>query len=516
LSNDNPDYLHLTAHKFSITCRTCGITETFYSELSVGYFRLKHEGHDLVEAAPPTPPPVKQPQRENAPIAPPQVPQEPPESTPVAPPPMPEEALEPAGQPGSTVDESSAVVKVERVIVDTRVSPRDGFPVIRVRGLKGDELLFVRLFKPEEAGKMRQFLGSGRYEDREVANVVFKWEEDVISFQDEPQERRAPVEARLPEVEPREFVPPVDSVLSSIESLTAEEAPAPVPEPPRAPEPPPRSEKPRRAEKRVVEKPVEEAARVEPPVVIEKPSVGERPIEKSARVEPPAVIEKPPMVEKPIEEPTRVEPPAIIEKPPVVQKPIEKPPPVKVEQPAAVEKPEKPKKNHETLLLAKSSYVQEGEESMKEAVRISKILRAFRWNVEPVYTIGVIVEDNLSIETNKGEISGSLVKKIENAGYKLSAVTATSSKPTAWFKRKSSPEVPLVDDPERTRQLERRVAELTKTLKEERDGASELKATWENRFQLLTRLVSSLREGSPEPVGEPDDSEPQPETDVTS
>ena len=73
---------------------------------------------------------------------------------------------------------------------------------------------------------------------------------------------------------------------------------------------------------------------------------------------------------------------------------------------------------------------------MKEAVRISKILRAFRWNVEPVYTIGVIVEDNLSIETNKGEISGSLVKQIENAGYKLSAVTATSSKPTAWFKRK--------------------------------------------------------------------------------
>ena len=308
MSNDNPDYLHLTAHKFSITCRTCGITETFYSELSVGYFRLKHEGHDLVEAAPPTPPPVKQQPRENAPIAPPPMPQEPRENAPIAPPPMPQEALEPAGQADSPADESSAVVKVERVIVDTRVSPRDGFPVIRVRGLKGDELLFVRLFKPEEAGKMRQFLGSGRYEDPDAGNVVFTWEEDVISFQDEPQDRRAPVEATRPEVEPQEFVPPVDSVLSSIESLTAEEAPAPIPEPPRAPEPPPppRSERPRRAEKPpTVEKPIEKAApaRVEPPSVIEKPPIVEMPVEKAApaRVEPSAVIEKPRTVEKPIE-----------------------------------------------------------------------------------------------------------------------------------------------------------------------------------------------------------------------
>ena len=476
MSNDNPDYLHLTAHKFSITCRTCGITETFYSELSIGYFRLKHEGHDLVEAAPPTPPPVKQ-QRppENAPTAPPEVPQEPRESAPTAPPPTPHGAPEPAGQADSPVDERSADVQVERVIVDTRVSPRDGFPVIRVRGMKGDELLFVRLFKPEEAGKMRQFLGGGRYEDKDAGNVVFKWEEEVISFQDEPQDRRAPVEATPPEAEPREFVPPVDSVLSSIESLTAEEASASVAEPLRAPEPPPRREKPKR-------------------------------------------VEKPPIVEKPVEKPApaTVEPPVVIEKLRAVEKPIEKAPQAKVEQPAAIEKPEKTKKNHDTLLLAKSSYVQEGEESMKEAVRISKVLRAFRWNIEPVYTIGVIVEDNLSIETNKGEISGSLVKQIENAGYKLSAVTANSSKPTAWFKRKPSPEVPLVDDPERTRQLEHRVAELTKTLKEERDGASELKATWEKRFQLLTRLVRSLREGGAEPGGEPDDSEPEPETDVTS
>jgi len=417
---------------------------------------------------------------------------------------MQQEPLEPIEQTESPAPESSPVVKVERVIVDTRVSPRDGFPVIRVRGLRADELLFVRLFKPEEAGKMRQFLGSGRYEDQDAENAVFTWDEGVISFQDEPVERRAPAESKRMEVEPREVVPPVDSVLSSIESLTAEEAAAPTPEPPRAPEPSQlRSERPRRAEKQPrVEKPIEKAApqKVEPPVAIEKPPT----------------IEKP--VEKPVEKaaPATMEPPGAIDKPTTVERPIEKAAPAKMEPPVAVEKTEKAKKNHESLLLAKSSYVQEGEESMKEAVRISKILRAFRWNVEPVYTIGVIVEDNLSIETNKGEISGSLVKQIENAGYKLSAVTATSSKPTAWFKRKPSPEVPLVDDPERTRQLEQKVADLTKTLQDERSGASEQKATWEKRFLLLTRLVRSLREGGPEAGAEPDDSEPQPETDVTS
>lgn len=490
MSHDNPDYLHLTAHKFSITCKTCGITETFYSELSVGYFRLKHEGHELVEAAPPKPRPTELEPREEAPSIPPPAPQEP---------------LAPANETDSPNEESGPAVKVERVIVDTRVSPRDGFPVIRVRGMKADELLFVRLFKPEEAGKMRQFLGSGRYDDQEGGNEVFTWDEGVISFQDEPEERRAPVEAKKIEVETRGFVPPEDSVLSSIESLTAEESSAPtpsapMPEPPPAPEPSlPRTQKTRRTEKpRVVEQPIEKVGRpkVEPQVAAAAPLMVEEPTEKAP--------------------PAKPEPSAAIEKQPTVEIPTEKVAPPKVESPVAVEKPEKAKKNQEALLLAKSSYVQEGEESMKEAVRISKILRAFRWNVEPVYMIGVILEDNLSIETNKGEISGSLVKQIENAGYKLSAVTANSSKPTAWFKRKPTAEVPLVDDPERTRELEKKVAELSKTLKAERSGATELKAAWEKRFLHLTRLVSSLRESAPDASAEPDDSEASSETDVTS
>lgn len=487
MSHDNPDYLHLTAHKFSVTCKTCGITETFFSELSIGYFRLKHDGHELVEAAAPKPRVLDQ-----IPV----------EELPTATPPT-RKDLEPA-RAESPAEENGPAVKVDKVIVDTRVSARDGFPVIRVRGLKADELLFVRLFKPEEAGKMRQLLGSGRYQDQDAENAVFTWDEGMIVFQDEPEERHVPPEAKRAEPEPREFVPPDDSVLSSIESLTAQEAAEPKPVPAHVPAPVPEpsplpTQKPRRAEKPpVVESPDEKVSlpKVKPPVAAEALLTVEQPVETAA--------------------PAKTEPAPLIERPTVVEKPNERPAPSKVRPPAPLEKPEKAKKNHEALLLAKSSYVQEGEESMREAVRISKILRAFRWNVEPVYTIGVLLEDNLSIETNKGEISGSLVKQIEKAGYKLSAVNATSSKPTAWFKRKPTPEVPLVDDPERTRQLEQRVAQLTKTLQDERSETAELRAAWEKRVLLMTRLVNSLRENAAGAGAESGDSEPGPETDVSS
>jgi hypothetical protein len=353
--------------------------------------------------------------------------------------------------------------KIDKVLVDTRVSPDDGFPVIRVRGMRADGTLeFVRLFKPEEAGKMREFLGSGRYEDQDAVdagNVVYTWETDDISFLSEPAERPAMIEPQKKEAQAQRLVAPVevadvaDSVFPSMETPSPEAPPAleKVPEPATQPMPEPRPERKR------------------------KPKPAARAPAEEKQVAKPAL-------------PSQQE----------------------------VSPAEKPKKNHETLLLAKSSYIQEGEESMSEALRISKILKAFRWNVEPVYTIGVIVDDNLSIETNKGEISGALVKQIEKAGYKLSAVTASSTKPTAWFKRKPSQDLPMVDDPERTRQLEQRVAELTKKLQDERNGADEQKAEWERRFLLLTNLVRSLRQGGPEPGAENDDSEPEPESDVTS
>src|ERR1700678_4355150 len=76
MANNNPDYLHLASHKFSIPCKTCGITETFSSELSVGYFRLKHAGHELVEASPRSAPPVAPSGEQQAPSSAPSLAQE--------------------------------------------------------------------------------------------------------------------------------------------------------------------------------------------------------------------------------------------------------------------------------------------------------------------------------------------------------------------------------------------------------------------------------------------------------
>jgi len=69
------------------------------------------------------------------------------------------------------------------------------------------------------------------------------------------------------------------------------------------------------------------------------------------------------------------------------------------------------------------------------------VLKAFRWKVEPVYTIGVILEDILSIETSKNQVSRHLINRIEDAGYKLTAVTEEQGKLVAWFK-KAEPESP--------------------------------------------------------------------------
>jgi hypothetical protein len=95
-------------------------------------------------------------------------------------------------------------------------------------------------------------------------------------------------------------------------------------------------------------------------------------------------------------------------------------------------------KEDDYLLVSKSWYIQGGAGNRKEAVRVSKVLKAFRWKVEPIYTIGVILDDMLSIETSRSQISGTLMKRIEGAGYRLTAVAIDQGKPVAWFKREGS------------------------------------------------------------------------------
>lgn len=107
-------------------------------------------------------------------------------------------------------------------------------------------------------------------------------------------------------------------------------------------------------------------------------------------------------------------------------------------EPKAVAVPTIPRremKKEVPLLLAKSSYIQENEENRNEAIRISKVLMGFRWNIAPPYGINVLFDDNMSIQSNTGVISAGLVEKIEEIGYQFVAFEASHGAPTAWFKK---------------------------------------------------------------------------------
>ena len=87
------------------------------------------------------------------------------------------------------------------------------------------------------------------------------------------------------------------------------------------------------------------------------------------------------------------------------------------------------------LLLGKSSQIQEGEEYSQEALKISKALGQFRWNIEPPYVIGALFDDIVSIQAQAGSITKDVLEKVEELGYRFIAVDAPNGCVTAWFKK---------------------------------------------------------------------------------
>lgn len=92
-------------------------------------------------------------------------------------------------------------------------------------------------------------------------------------------------------------------------------------------------------------------------------------------------------------------------------------------------------REEDCLLVSKLWYQDPGPKNVAEAVRLSRILKSFRWKVEPAYTIGALFDDLLSIEAENGEIGGDMTKQIEDAGYRLSRVVVERGRHVAWFKR---------------------------------------------------------------------------------
>lgn len=88
-----------------------------------------------------------------------------------------------------------------------------------------------------------------------------------------------------------------------------------------------------------------------------------------------------------------------------------------------------------SLLLSKFSFLKEGESYRTEAIRVSNVLRTFRWKVQPPYVIGALFDDNLSIQSSTGVVSREVIMGIEQLGYYFVAVESPKGVMTAWFKK---------------------------------------------------------------------------------
>ncbi len=88
-----------------------------------------------------------------------------------------------------------------------------------------------------------------------------------------------------------------------------------------------------------------------------------------------------------------------------------------------------------SLLLSNFSFLKEGENYRTEAIRVSNVLRTFRWKVQPPYVIGALFDDNLSIQSSTGVVSREVIMGIEQLGYYFVAAESPKGVMTAWFKK---------------------------------------------------------------------------------
>lgn len=343
--------------KIQVECKTCGISDAFYSNLSVEQFKVRHAGHEIVEAA-------GRPKASSS-------------------------RFEQSVKEEKSLEEE-APTKVGKVIVNMEASLSLGQPLVRVRGFDQDlQEAFSTSVPFDEAKKAKEMLAKGEFVDYDVTGRRYVWDADAVEYELDAQEMLATPAQEIPE----EWVAQPEAETSDVPQDASQPAPA-SPEPPigaqhEEPEPPSK---------------VETSAPVAAPVVIEEPQA------RVARVAPQQAQEPRPEPAPPAPAPLQAKPKEV-----------------------AASQPEQ--KDDNPLLVSKSWYIQGGTGKREEAVRISKVLKAFRWRVEPVYTIGVILDDMLSIETSRNQISRTLISRVEGAGYRLTAVTIEQGKPVAWFRR---------------------------------------------------------------------------------
>lgn len=377
-------------NKISVSCKTCEVSESFYSSMSVKRFRLEHVGHEVVEGGIYTP------------------------------------------TNGRQETEHAEKVRLLKVLVELVMLPSYPTPVFTITGVKDNlKNAFVQVVSPSQRDQVRETLERGKYLDAGASDTVYVWEPKSISFSEDanlamsfgPSRAFGP-EATDPSPSTDEPSPSDASSASGngqetqialsggeqtavvVSQPAPQEAPvldAPSPPSDSAAPPPP-------------SQPSAQAETASPTPARQDADVGAAiPVAETAALAMPS----PERVEAPT--PTTPE-----------GKEAEAMSNTEDQQDAKVEE-------DKYLLVSRSWYIEGGSKNMGEAVRISRILRPFRWTVEPAYTIGVMVDDILSVETANGEIGGDMTKEIEGAGYKLTRVSVVKGKPVAWFKKEPAP-----------------------------------------------------------------------------
>jgi hypothetical protein len=382
--------------KIKIACKTCGVSESFYSNLSVEKFKARHIGHDIAGG--------------NEQVMP------------------PEAGVEKSVPEARKSLERESGTKTAKIVVDLLNFPSLDSPIFRVRGFDVNlDEAFTATMSFAEIAKVRDMLATGEYLDRDASGQLYVWEQDAVEYVGEVKDKlglSAQAQAAATTAQPSPDLSESQEVIDQatvagatevlIDALggegtcqadgeTVSASVSPMPDP---------SEK------------VEGVASVSP--------------QESTQVRPPTL------------ELAEVR----VTSRPAPANPVEKRAAERASN--AVKAPPGEANEDEYLLVSKSWYIQGGKGNRKEAVKVSKVLKAFRWKVEPIYTIGVILDDMLSIETTRSQISGTLIKRVESAGYRLTAVTIDQGKPIAWFKREGpgmpslhvGPVAEGLDDPE--------------------------------------------------------------------
>ncbi len=371
-------------NKTSVSCKTCEVTESFYSSMSVKRFRLEHVGHEVIDGGV-------------------YLPTNPRQDT-----------------------EHAEKVRLLKVLVELVMLPSYPSPVFTITGVKDNlKNAFVQVVSPSQRDQVRETLEKGKYLDSGSSDTVYVWEPKSISFSEDANMAMSfghssaldpnVVDPRASADEhPQDDAPSVSGNGHEIQvSLSGGEqtavvlsqpAPreAPVLDTPAAPSdsaapPPEPAALPEAAPQTPAQESIDSAAAVPLPETEAPATPSPEPAEASIPAEPEG-------------------------KEADAMRPAEGQPDAKVE-------------DDKYLLVSRSWYIEGGSKNMGEAVRISRILRPFRWTVEPAYTIGVMVDDILSVETANGEIGGDMTKEVEGAGYKLARVSVVKGKPVAWFKK---------------------------------------------------------------------------------